>query len=133
MGTCDGRTFHTSFKKESFDNFSYQEGEVILSQKKPLQNYQRLIGSVNAVDYCRKDNNEICLIGGTQNLCPNNLKSKRIGLTIIESSKSIGATTAARFSPNLDFIAFATGTDWHKGIQELGGIKKPIVSVIRFG
>ena len=133
MGTCDGRTFHTSFKKESFDNFSYQEGEVILSQKKTLPNYQKLIGSVNAIDYCRKNNNEICLIGGTQNLCPTYLKSKRNGLTITEASKSIGATTAARFSPTLDYIAFATGTDWNKGIKELEGIKKPIVSVIRFG
>ena len=88
-------------------------------------------GQVNTVDLGFKNHETFCLIGGTDNLRACNISTKVEGPMITSSSSSIGATTAARLSPTLDFVAFATGTDWCKGIHELDHVKKPIVSVIK--
>ena len=90
-----------------------------------------IYGQVNTVDLGFKNHETFCLVGGTDNLRTFTLSTKNEGPLITSSSTSIGATTASRLSPSLEFIAFATGTDWCKGIHELDHIKKPLVSVIR--
>lgn len=131
MGTCDGRSL-TMFFKETQDRITYGDGIVNKTQKKIGGGISNsTYGQVNTVDLGFKNHETFCLVGGTDNLRTFNLSTKNEGPMITSSSTSIGATTAVRLSPNLEFVAFATGTDWCKGIHELDHIKKPLVSVIR--
>lgn len=51
--------------------------------------------------------------------------------TLATSSTQVGASTACRFSPKNDYVAFATGNDWLRGIQELEFVKRPRVGVVK--
>jgi len=51
--------------------------------------------------------------------------------TITSSTSSIGAVTAVKMSPKLDYVLYATGSDWLKGIHELENPKKPKIGVTR--
>jgi hypothetical protein len=42
-----------------------------------------------------------------------------------------GASTAIKISPNLEFVAVCTGSDWSKGLGELQCLRKPRVIVSR--
>jgi hypothetical protein len=43
------------------------------------------------------------------------MKSK----TFVPNSTSTGATTFVKLSPKSDYLVYATGTDWLKGLHEL--------------
>ena len=88
-------------------------------------------GQINTVDIGYYNYTPFTLIGGTDDLCSWNMNKKHKGATITASTSSIGAATASRLSPKLDLIAFATGTDWCKGMHELDNLKRPKVAVIR--
>ena len=65
------------------------------------------------------------MIGGTEDLSSYNLAKKIRVKGIAASSSSTGASTAVRLSPKLDYIIYATGSDWIKGLNELDNITKP--------
>lgn len=71
------------------------------------------------------------MIGGTEDLSAYNIIKKNKGTTYISTSASIGAATAVRLSSRLDFIVYATGSDWTKGIHELENLKKPKIGVTK--
>jgi hypothetical protein len=48
-----------------------------------------------------------------------NLNKKTRVRPLATSGSSTGAITAVRLSPKQEYVAFATGTDWLKGIHEL--------------
>jgi hypothetical protein len=39
--------------------------------------------------------------------------------TIASSSSSVGACTAVRLSPKIEYMIYATGSDWLRGLNEL--------------
>lgn len=60
-----------------------------------------------------------------------NLNKRSKVKTLSSSNSNVSATTAVRISPNQDYVAFATGTDWLKGLNELDNIKKPRLTVMK--
>lgn len=72
-----------------------------------------------------------CLIGGSDDLSSYNILKKSKGNTYSNCSSSVGATTAVRLSPKLDYIVYATGSDWTKGIHELENMKKPKICLAK--
>jgi hypothetical protein len=70
-----------------------------------------------------------CLIGGSDDLSSYNILKKSKGNTYSNASSSVGACTAVRLSPRLEYIVYATGSDWTKGIHELENMKKPKICV----
>jgi hypothetical protein len=71
------------------------------------------------------------LIGGSDDLAVYNLLKKSKVKTLSSSNSTVSATTAVRISPNQDYVAYATGTDWLKGLSELENIKKPRLTVMK--
>jgi hypothetical protein len=59
------------------------------------------------------------LIGGSEDLGIFNLNKKTRIRPFATSGTSTGAITAVRISPKNEYVVFATGTDWLKGIHEL--------------
>ena len=57
------------------------------------------------------------MIGGSEDLAAYNTGKKTKVKTVASLSTTTGATTAIKISPKVDFIAFATGTDWLKGLN----------------
>lgn len=57
------------------------------------------------------------MIGGSEDLCSYNLVKKIKVKTIVSLSSSIGASTAVKLSPTLDYVIYATGSDWLKGLS----------------
>jgi hypothetical protein len=76
-----------------------------------------LFGQVNCVDIGYHNYETFCLIGGSDDLSSYNTNKRNKGNTYSTASTSIGATTAVRLSPKLDYIVYANGSDWTKGIH----------------
>lgn len=109
---------------------NYHDSIVARSQKKGGSSYSSsTFGQVNCVDLGYYSYTGYALFGGTDDLCSWNIFKRSKGITITSSSSSIGAATAVRISPKQDFVAYATGTDWCKGMHELDHLKKPRIAV----
>ncbi len=74
---------------------------------------------MNALDIGKYKYDSFAIIGGSEDLAAYNTSKKTKVKTIASSSSSTGATTAVKLSPKVDYLAFATGTDWLKGLNEL--------------
>ena len=107
------------------------ESLVSRTQKKGSSSISATYGQVNAVDLGYHDYKVFSMVGGSEELSIWNIIKRTKGATISSVSSSIGATTAARICPKQEFVAFATGTDWCKGLYELEGLKRPKISVIK--
>ena len=119
LGTVDGRSISFSFK-ENYDKYSFSDNLVSRTQKRGSSGISSsTYGQVNTVDLGMHDYKCYSLVGGTEELGLWNLVKRTKGSTLSSSSSSIGATTAARICPKQEFIAFATGSDWCKGLYEL--------------
>ena len=77
----------------------------------------QLYGQVDCVDIGYFNYETYTLIGGSDDLAVYNLIKKSKMKTLASSGTSTGATTAVRISPRQDYVAYATGTDWLKGIN----------------
>ena len=117
MGTVDGRTITSSFK-EGYDSYSLVDSIVSRSQKK-ADSRIGMYGQVDCVDIGYHNYETFSLIGGSDDLSSYNTFKRSKGHTYSNCSTSVGACTAVRLSPRLEYIAYATGSDWSKGIHEL--------------
>lgn len=90
-----------------------------------------LYGQVNCVDIGYYNREIFSLIGGTEDLTSYNLNKKSKGNTYCTNSSMVGAATACRMSPRYDYLVYATGTDWCKGIHELENLKKPKINLVK--
>lgn len=130
MGTIDGRTLFFSFKEGYNGRYELIAPFVARVQKNMIRN-TTFFGQVNCVDIGYYNYEIFTVVGGTEDTVIFNTNKRSKAKNVVTSSGIIGATTAARVSPRNDFIAFATGCDWLKGLYELENIKKPRVSVAR--
>lgn len=95
-------------------------GEPLVSRSQKTTNTRiTLYGQVNCVDLGYMSYEVFALIGGTEDLTAYNIAKRSKGNSYASSNNSTGAATAMRLSPRLDFLVYATGTDWTKGINEL--------------
>ena len=76
-------------------------------------------GQVNTVDLGYYNYSHFTLVGGTEELATWNISKRNKGANISVSTSSVGAATASKIHPKQDLIAYATGTDWCKGMYEL--------------
>lgn len=90
-----------------------------------------LYGQVNCVDLGYLSYEVFAIIGGTEDLSAYNIIKRSKGSTYITSNSSNGAATAVRISPRLDYLVYASGTDWTKGIHELENLKKPKIGLVK--
>jgi hypothetical protein len=74
---------------------------------------------VDCVDVGYYEYEAFFLIGGSEDMGIYNLNKKTRVRPLATSGSSTGAITAVRLSPKQEYVAFATGTDWLKGIHEL--------------
>jgi hypothetical protein len=88
-----------------------------------------MFGQVNCVEIGIHSYSPYLVIGGTDDLSVYNYAKKSKAKTICNANSTIGATTAVRLSPKSDYIAYATGSDWLKGLHELETLKKPKITV----
>lgn len=118
VGTVDGRSSIFSFK-ETYDGFSIIGDPLVSRSQKTTNSRTALYGQVNCVDLGYMSYEVFALIGGTEDLTAYNIVKRSKGNTYSTSNSSTGAATAMRLSPKLDYLVYATGTDWNKGIHEL--------------
>lgn len=71
------------------------------------------------------------LAGGTDDLGGINIRKNSKSKTYATASTTQGAITAARLSPKLDYVAYATGSDWIQGLRELDHMKQPTIGVAK--
>ena len=105
--------------------------QVVSKVQKKSDTRGILYGQVDCVDLGYAQYEAFAFVGGTENLESYNLVAKNKADTITSSTSSIGATTAVRISPKQDFLVFATGTDWTKGIYVLETLKRPKIALIK--
>ncbi len=74
-------------------------------------------GQVNALEIGKYKYDSFALIGGSEDLAAYNTIKKTKVKTITSVSTTTGSTTAVKICPKTEYIAFATGTDWLKGLN----------------
>lgn len=85
---------------------------MVSRSQKRLESRYTLYGQVNAVDMGTAGYETYSLVGGSDDLKSYNTNKKSIVTTYVQGN----SVTAVRVSPNGDFLAYATGYDWAKGI-----------------
>ena len=129
MGTVDGRFLTFSFR-ETIDKCTAVDIVVSKVQKKS-DTRNPLYGQVNCVDLGYSAYQAFAYVGGTENLQSYNLVSKNKVDTVTTTTSSVGACNAIRISPKQDYVVYATGTDWTKGIHELENLKRPRIGLVK--
>ena len=129
LGTVDGRCLTLAFKEHN-EAVHYTDHLISRTQKK-TDTRVSLCGQVNCVDLGYYNYESFSLIGGSEDLSSYNMLKKTKGTTISAASSTIGAATAVRISPRMDFVAFSTGSDWTKGIHELESLRRPRIGVVK--
>lgn len=135
LGTVDGRALICNFKEGNNGDFELSNNFVSRVQKRPGKNSRnenaQFYTQVDAVDIGIYNSDFFVAIGGSDDLgVYNNYKKSKVQ-TLAPISQLIGATTAVSFSPGSDYVAFAVGTDWLKGIHELEGMKRARIGVTK--
>lgn len=131
MGTIDGRTLVFNFR-EAYNGGRYELITPYVARvQKSMIRSTTFYGQVNCVDIGYHNYEIFTIVGGTEDIVIFNINKKSKAKTVSISSSLIGPGTAVRISPKNDYIAFATGSDWLKGLYELESIKKPKVSVAK--
>ena len=116
MGTIDGRSLSFGINKGNNNSYYATQPLISRSQKKSDVRSEKF-GQVNALDIGKYKYDSFTMIGGSQDLAAYNTVKKTKVKTLASLSTTTGATTAVKISPKVDFIAFATGTDWLKGLN----------------
>lgn len=114
----DGRSSIFSFK-ENYDAIIIAGDPLVSRSQKTTNSRTTLYGQVNCIDLGYMNYEVFALIGGTEDLTAYNIAKKSKGNTYSTPNSSTGAATAMRLSPKLEYLVYATGTDWNKGINEL--------------
>ena len=127
VGTYDGRFMFFNFKEGYDGNLHVSDPTTMRTQKK--RHSISMSKSVNTVDIGYHRYETFVVVGGGEDLGGINIRKNSKSKTYASISSTTGAITAARLSPKLDYLAYATGTDWMMGLKELEGIKKPTIAV----
>ena len=130
FGTVDGRSLHLEFRENS-NGIQILDEMVSVSQKMSDSKGKSIYGQVNCIDLGCYKYDPFVMTGGSDDLRGGNLYKKSAMHPISSTTSSVGATTAVRLSPDLDFVAFATGCDWLKGLHELDTMKRPRIAVVK--
>lgn len=129
LGTVDGRATTMNFKESGNGEFEVVNIYVNKVQKRMEKGITMLL-QVDAVDI-GVSNSDFCVaIGGTEELGIYN-HIRRAKVKTLVSASQTAATTAVSFSPKHDYIAYAVGSDWLKGIYELETMKRPKIGVVK--
>jgi hypothetical protein len=130
MGTIDGRSLAFTFKEGYSGKVEMISPYVARVQKSLIRN-TTYYGQVNCVDVGFHNYEIFSIIGGSEDMAIFNTNKKSKVKTLATAGTSTGAGTAVRLSPKNDYVAFATGSDWLKGLYELESIKKPRIAVVK--
>lgn len=130
MGTIDGRVLAFGFR-ENYGKYEMMNAYVTRVMKKKDAKNNDLFGQVNAIDIGYHNYETFSIFAGTEEIAIYNTTKKSKVKTLTTNSTGTGAGTAVRISPKNDYIAYATGSDWIKGLYELETIKKPRIGVVK--
>lgn len=130
MGTIDGRTLNFTFKEGYNGKYEMVSSYVARVQKSTIRG-TTFYGQVDCVDIGYHNYEIFTVVGGSEDMVIFNNNKKLKARNISTALGTIGAGTAVRISPKNDYIAFATGCDWLKGLYELESIKKPRIGVAK--
>ncbi len=117
LGTIDGRV-HISGFTESYSGIKIQDPYVTRVQKK-IERSTTMYGQANSIDIGYHNYTPFVMIGGSDDLGIYNSCKKTKSKTVTTANTTVGATTAVRIGPKNEYIAYATGCDWLKGLYEL--------------
>ena len=119
FGTVDGMLIFTDFAI-SYNGVKIEKPVQTKLQKKSTH-HSSLMGQMNSVDISCKDRKHFfCFYSG----------SEETGMFEITKNKKIknittaNSVTAVKVSPDSDFLLYACGSDWLKGLDELNDAKK---------
>lgn len=126
FGTVDGRAAIISFTERNNGEFEVKNSYVIRTQKRTVKG-KDMFGQVNAVDIGLSNNDFYLAVGGSEDLGVYNPAKKTKVKTIVQNNP----TTAVSFNPNHQFMAYAVGTDWLRGLVELEQPKRPKITVVK--
>lgn len=129
LGTIDGRAVILNFKEANNGDFEVTNNYVIRAQKRVVVG-TTLYTQVDAIDIGISNSDFFVAIGGSEDLGIYNHYKKLKVKNLTPSSQS-GASTAVSFSPKYDYVAFAVGSDWLKGIYELETVKRAKIGVAK--
>lgn len=128
MGTIDGRSLAFTFKEGYNGKFELITPYVVRVQKSTIRATTHF-GQVDCVDIGYHNYEIFTIVGGSEEMVIFNTNKKSKAKTLTIANTTTGAATAVRISPRNEYIAFATGCDWLKGLYELETIKKPRITV----
>lgn len=129
MGTIDGRSLCFTFK-DGYGKMEIVAPFVARVQKTIIRN-TTYYGQVNCVDIGFHNYDVFSIIGGSEDLGIFNTIKKSKVKTLATAGSATGAGTAVRISPKNEYVAYATGSDWLRGLYELESIKKPRIAVVK--
>lgn len=131
LGTIDGRLLSFTFKEDYRGSIDITSPYVIRGQKRTDNRGSSVHGMVNSIDIGYHNYETFSLSAGTEDIVVfNNIKKMKCK-SLITSSSNVPAGTAVRISPKNQYIAYAVGSDWTKGLYELENIKKPKIFVVK--
>jgi hypothetical protein len=130
MGTVDGRVVFFSFKEAYTGKPSIAISFVARTQKRTEQDTV-MYGQVNAVELGFHNFEGFAVVGGGEEIAVLNTVKRTKVRALASKDSSTGAGTAIRLSPHNQYIAFATGSDWSKGLYGLEDTKKPRIAVVK--
>jgi WD40 repeat protein len=131
MGTIDGRVVFYTFKESTYNNKTEISNNFVTRVQKRTEKNITMFGQVNAIDLGYHNYESFSVIGGTEEISIYNTQKKSKARALASNNSTTGAGTAIKLSPKNEYVAFATGTDWIKGLSELEGIKKPKIGVVK--
>jgi uncharacterized protein with WD repeat len=131
IGTIDGRTLIFNFKENYSNKFILSDLYVARVQKNTIRSSTGFYGQVNCLDLGYHNYEGYTVIGGSEDINIFNTNKRSKVKSLATTGQSQGAGTAVRISPKNDYIAYATGSDWLKGLYELETIKKPKIAVVK--
>ena len=88
-------------------------------------------GQINSLDLGFHNHLNYLVVSGSEEICIFNVNKKSKVKSLSQIGATVGAGTAVKISPNQDYLAYSTGSDWTKGLSELDGIKKPRIVVTK--
>lgn len=130
LGTVDGRVLIFNFRESSNGDFVATNPYVTRVQKR-TEKSTNMYCQVNTIDISFHNYDPFVMIGGSEDLALYNILKRSKTKTLTAYSTQVGSSTACRINPKNEYIAFATGIDWLRGIQDLEYIKRPRIGVVK--
>lgn len=115
LGTVDGRAAIMSFKE--LNNGDFEVSNIVSRTQKKTAVGKTLYGQVNAVDIGLSNQDFYFVVGGSEDMgIYNHYRKTKVRVIVQSPINQTISTTAISFSPNHQYIAYAVGSDWLRGI-----------------